>query len=186
MVSRSSSVLVESDHHVGHYPWLPLWMVVPVIVAVVLWYRRRLEKATSADKVRDAEAAVLTYVVGISLLLVLIARLAAPLDTTFAAFDQAQSLASAQLSFGHGLFPWSQLYVIHGVFGDILSGQLGMSVFEPTRWGSASGFTIFLVPMLWVSMYVFSAYFARRNRLFVAALVAARRCGIKPWSPIES
>ncbi len=48
---------------------------------------------------------MLTYVVGVGLLLVLIARLAAPLDTTFAAFDQAQSLASAQLTFAHGLFP---------------------------------------------------------------------------------
>ena len=106
-----------------------------------------------------------------SLLLVLIARLAGPLDLTFGAFDQAQSLASAQLTFGHGLFPWRDLYVIHGVFGDILSGQLGMSVFQASRWGSASGFTLFLIPLLWVSLYVFTAYFARRNRLVAGALV---------------
>ncbi len=171
-VARTSSVLVRSDDHLRRYPWLPLWLVVPACVVVALWYGRRLRRATSAGEVHDAEAAALTYVVGVALLLVLIARLAAPLGTTFAAFDQAQSLASAQLTFGHGLFPWSDLYVIHGVFGDILSGQLGMSVFEPSRWGSASGFTIFLVPMLWVSLYVFAAYFARRNRLFVAAFVA--------------
>ena len=115
---------------------------------------------------------MLTYVVGVALLLVLVAQLASPLDTTFAAFDQAQSLASAQLTFAHGLFPWSHLYFIHGVFGDVLAGQLGMSVFAPSRWGSASGFTVFFVPMLWVSVYVFAAYFARRNRLFAAAVVA--------------
>lgn len=171
-VSRTSSVVVTSDHHLHRYPWLPLWVVVPVLVAVALWYRRRIRTAATTEEVRDVEATVLTYVVGIALLLVLIARLAPPLDTTFAAFDQAQSLASAQLTFGHGLFPWRDLYVIHGVFGDILAGQLGMSVFEPSRWGSASGFTIFLIPMLWVSMYVFTAYFARRNRLFAAGFVA--------------
>jgi hypothetical protein len=171
-VSRSSSVLVSSDHHLRHFPWLPLWLMIPVLAVVAWWYRRRLGRANSTGDVRDAEAAVLTYVVGSALLLVLIARLAGPLDLTFGAFDQAQSLASAQLTFGHGLFPWRDLYVIHGVYGDILSGQLGMSVFEASRWGSASGFTIFLIPLLWVSMYVFTAYFARRNRLVAAALVA--------------
>ncbi len=172
VVSRSSTVLVASDHHLRRYPWLPLWLVIPVILALVVWYGRRLRNAPTAADARGAEAAVLTYVVGVALLLVLIARLAGPLDTNFAAFDQAQSLASAQLTFGHGMFPWRDLYVIHGVFGDILAGQLGMSVFAPSRWGSASGFTIFLIPMLWISMYVFSAYFARRNRLFVAGFVA--------------
>ncbi len=171
-VSRSSTVLVASDHHLRRYPWLPWWLVIPVTIALAVWYGRRLRTARSDRDVRVAEAAVLTYVVGVALLFVLIARLAAPLDTTFAAFDQAQSLASAQLSFGHGLFPWRDLYVIHGVFGDILAGQLGMSVFSASRWGSASGFTIFLIPMLWGSMYVFTAYFARRNRLLVAGFVA--------------
>jgi len=172
-VSRSSSVLVRSDDHLQRYPWLPLWVMIPVLVVLCVWYRLRLRSAGSVlHAVRDLEATVLTYIVGVALLLVLIARLAGPLNTTFAAFDQAQSLASAQLTFGHGLFPWRDLYVIHGVFGDILAGQLGMSVFEPSRWGSASGFTIFLIPLLWVSMYVSAAYFARRNRLFVAGFVA--------------
>jgi hypothetical protein len=171
-VSRSSTVLVASDHHLRRYPWMAWWLVIPATVALSVWYARRLRTARSDRDVAGVEAVVLTYVVGVALLFVLIARLAAPLDTTFAAFDQAQSLASAQLSFGHGLFPWRDLYVIHGVFGDILAGQLGMSVFSSSRWGSASGFTVFLVPMLWGSLYVFTAYFARRNRLLVAGFVA--------------
>ena len=171
-VSRSSTVLVASDHHLRRYPWLPWWLVIPATIALAVWYGRRLRTATSGRDVRRVEAVVLTYVVGVALLFVLIARLAAPLDTTFAAFDQAQSLASAQLAFGHGLFPWRDLYVIHGVFGDVLAGQLGMAVFAPSRWGSASGFTVFLIPMLWAAMYVFMAYFARRNRLLVAGFVA--------------
>ncbi len=183
-VARSSSVLVQSDHRLHRYPWLPLWLVVPVFVALCLWYRHRLRpvpavgasldgpNGLSRPRAEGAETAVLTYVVGATLLLVLVAQLASPLDTTFAAFDQAQSLASAQLTFAHGLFPWRDLYFIHGVFGDVLAGQLGMSVFAPNRWGSASGFTIFLVPMLWLSVYVFAAYFARRNRLFAAGVVA--------------
>ncbi len=171
-VSRSSTVLVESDHHLRRYPWLPLWLVIPVTIGFALWYGRHLRSATADEDRAGAEAIVLTYVVGVALLFVLIGRLARPLDTPFGAFDQAQSLASAQLTFGHGLFPWRDLYVIHGVFGDVLAGQLGMSVFAPSRWGSASGFTIFLVPLLWISMYVFVVYFARRNRLFVAGFVA--------------
>jgi len=171
LVSRSTSVLVTSGHVVHRYPWLPLWLVLPVFVGVALWYGRRLRRATTAEEVRDAEAASLTYVVGGGLLFVLIAALAGPLNTTFFGFDQAQSFTTARLTFGHGLFPWRDLYVIHGVFADILAGQLGMSVFSASRWGATAGLTIFLIPLLWVSLYVFTAYFARRNRLLAVGFV---------------
>ena len=59
-----------------------------------------------------------------------------PLDTIFFGFDQAQSFTTARLTFGHGLFPWRDFYLIHGVFADILAGQLGLSVFSASRWGA--------------------------------------------------
>ncbi|HUY23055.1 MAG TPA: hypothetical protein VMV22_12040, partial [Acidimicrobiales bacterium] len=171
VVSRSTSVLVESGHRVHDYPWLPLWLVLPVLAVAALWYGRRLRRADSTDEVVGVEGSVLTYVVAPSLLFVLIASLTGPLDTTFFAFDDAQSFTGAALTFGHGLFPWRDLYVIHGIFADILGGQLGMSVFGPSRWGSTAGVTMFLIPLLWVSLYLFTAYFARRNRLLATGFV---------------
>ena len=172
LVSRGTSVVVETGHQVKRYPWLPLWLLVPVLGAVVWWYARRLARAASTEDVIGAEGSVLTYVVGPALLFVLIASLSGPLDVTFFGFDDAHTFTTAHLTFAHGLFPWRDLFFIHGVYPDILAGQLGMSVFDASRWGSTAGVTMFLIPSLWLSLYVFAAYFGRRNRLLAAGLVA--------------
>ena len=170
-VSHTTAVAVRSPHGLVRYPWMPWWLVVGALAALVAWYVRR-QRGAGAARAADTEAAVLTYVVGPVALLVMAATVPGALDTPFFAFDQAQTFSSAQLAFGHGLAPWRDLYVIHGVFPDILSGQLGLSVFAPSRWGSTAGFTVFLIPLLWVSLYLFAVFFARRNRLAGAAFVA--------------
>ena len=170
-VSRATAVEVQSTHGLVRYPWLPWWLVVGALVVLVPWYVRR-QRGAGPDRAAATEASVLVFVVGPVALLAMVANVSGALSTPFYAFDQAQTFTSAQLVFGHGLAPWRDLYVIHGVFPDILSGQLGLSVFAPSRWGSTAGFTVFLVPLLWVSLYLLAAVFARRNRLVAVAFVA--------------
>ena len=176
VVSRATSVTVEVNHRVVHYPWLPAWLVAFVSAAVALWFGQRVMGSRSQRDLRSTESSVLTLVVGPVLLFLCVAWIPGAFGS-FAGFDDAQGLAAAQLTF-HGFFPWKDLFFIHGVLADIFDDGIGMAVFSNSRWGGYAGSSMFVVPITIVVFYYFTAYFARRNRLLVLGVSLAMVLGL--------
>jgi hypothetical protein len=166
-ISRSSAVSVISDHHVAHYPWLPLWLATTFsAISLGLWIRWQRQCTP-----RTAESNVLLWIVGPVLLFLATANLPGALGP-FQGFDDAQNLAAPQLVFGHGLLPWRDLFIVHGLLGDVFSGAIGMVVFGNSRWGVAAGGNVFVLPAFWLMLYYFAAYFSRKNRIVMLGIGA--------------
>ncbi len=101
----------------------------------------------------------------------------------FFAFDDAQGMVGAKLSFWHGLWPWRDLFLLHGFLADTLYGAVGMWVLSATRWGSNSGLTLFIAPFTVVMLYAFIVYFARKNTFLIVAGTLGLLLGLLPgWS----
>ena len=174
-VSRSTSVSLGTTAHLVHYPWLPWWRAVPVtLVCLVLWIRRD-RRLRGPGNARELEVQVLTWVVTPVLLFLLVAVLPGAYGP-FQGFDDAQMLAGPQLVFGHGLFPWRDVYLLHGLLADLFDGKIGMVLFGNTRWGSNAGLLLVVYPANLIVLYFFAAHFCRRNRLLLVALVVAIAC----------
>ena len=176
-VSRGTSVSESPTGRILRYPWLPLWLVIVVTIAA-LWACRRgfVGRRTARDSM-ELEANVLTWVVGPVILFLLLGGISGPLGA-FQAFDDAQYLAAPQLIFHHGLLPWSGIYVLHGLLGDVFDGSVGMALFGNSRWGVASGLSLVVNPLTWICMYAFTAYFCRRNRLVLVGFSIAVATGL--------
>ena len=165
LVSASTTVSVASDHRVVHYAWLPVWLallaVLLALALIVVGLRRGGWLA--APRV---ERWALVAVVGPVAVFLVTAALQGPL-ASFIGYDDAMSMTGAQLLFGHGLWPWRDVFLLHGFLLDALYGQVGMWAFGATAWGSGSGVTFFVAPLTVISLYAFIVYFARRNYTLV-------------------
>jgi hypothetical protein len=181
LVSDSTSVSVASDSRVVRYPWFPAWLAAAATAAVlaiitVAFVRRGWRAA------RGVERGVLVAVVGPAAIFLLSAKLQAA-QAGFNGFDDAQAMAGARLMFAHGLWPWRDVFLLHGFLTDGVYGGIGMLAFGATRWGSNSGITIFAVPFAAIALYAFMVHFARRNYPLVAAGCAALVLGLFPdWA----
>ena len=152
---------------VVHYSWLPLWLAIALTLgALGLWSRWK-----SRTTPRTTEGNVLVWIVGPVLLYLALAILPGALGA-FQGFDDAQNLATPQLLFGHGLWPWRDLFIVHGLLGDVFTGAIGMFAFGNTRWGVTAGTGIYVIPAFWIATYYFAAYFSRRNRILLLGLGA--------------
>ncbi|MHB1774814.1 MAG: hypothetical protein ACYCU7_02325 [Acidimicrobiales bacterium] len=177
LVSRATNVYVASAGRSVQYAWLPLWLAVAgtLVCAAVLirWWKDCGVRPTAR---RTVESRVLVWIVGPVWFFLLLAALPSALGS-FQAFDDAQFLAGPQLIFHHGLFPWRDLYLLHGLLQDVLTGGFGMAVFGNTRWGSNAGFSMFVGPLMWLSVYYLAAHFCRKNRLTLVVIVASVTVG---------
>jgi hypothetical protein len=176
-ISRSTTVGIGSQAHLVHYPWLPLWLVGLLTFGCLLVWFRGDRKSKTADDRMELEAGTLTWVVGPVLLFSLVASLPGALGA-FQAFDDAHFLAGPQLVFQHGLFPWRDIYLLHGLLADLFDGKIGMILFGNTRWGANAGLTLLVDPANWIVLYLFAAYFCRKNRLLLVGLTVAMACGL--------
>ena len=163
-VSRATIVAIANPHSVVHYPWMPLWLVVVLVVLTVTWCARAQWGASAWRSSKLVEGSVLATVVGCTAVFLTTMSLPSALGT-FIGFDDAQFLAGAQLVFVHGLLPWRDIYLLHGLLEDVFSGAIGMGVFSHSRWGAVAGQTMILYPLQCCIYYLFAVYFARRNRL---------------------
>jgi hypothetical protein len=167
LVARHTAVRVIADDRLTPWRWLPGWWVVVVgAVAVLGWVVWRRRGGTSAAAV---EYRLLSVIVGSVLVFLITAALSGMLGY-FQGFDDAQDLAGSNL-LAQGYFPWRDLTFIHGLWADVLRGSFGTAVFENSRWGELAGDTVLVNPLCWVSLYLFTVWFARRNRLFVVGFV---------------
>jgi hypothetical protein len=171
-VSRHSVVLVLSDHTARGWPWLPSWLALFGVLAIIGWAAWRLRAGVNPVHV---EGRLLTVVVGSVLVFLTFSVLPGQLGA-FAGFDDAQDLAGANL-LNHGLFPWRDLLFIHGLYVDVFRGNIGFALFGDTRWGVYAGQSVVLGPMAWVLLYLFVAWLSRRNTWFLGGFVVLMLAG---------
>jgi hypothetical protein len=177
LVSSSTSVSVAADGRVVHYTWFPAWFGVIATGFVLTLLVRALRRArTPASRLR-VERRMLLVVVAPILIFMMTASIQGA-QGPLQGFDDSQWMVGAQLMFGHGLWPWRDLYLLHGVLYDSFYGAIGMWVLAPTRWGSNSGETLLVFPFTVVALYGFIVYFARKNMLLVVAGTLALLLGL--------
>ena len=176
LVSQSTAVGLGSQSRLIHYPWLPAWVAgLATAVGLGLWIRADRRTRSTAGRM-SLEAKILTWVCGPVVLFMLVALFPGALGG-YQAFDDAQHLASPQLIFQHGLFPWRDIYVLHGLIEDVFNGKIGMILFGNTRWGSYAGIRLIVYPVNVIAIYLFAAYFSRKNRLVLVGVAIALVCG---------
>ncbi len=177
LVSNNTGLFVKSMNRTIRYPWLPLWLVIAATALVVGLWIRSSRASRGRESALNLERQVLTWVVGPVLLFLTLAKFPGSLGP-FSGFDDAQFLAAPQLVFHAGLFPWRDVYFLHGLTQDVFSGAIGMLVFGNTRWGVTAGIFMILNPVVWLVMYSFVAYFTRKNRLVLLAFSIAVISGL--------
>lgn len=182
LVSSSTSVTIASDHHVARYDWLPIWLAVIATVGAMIVLVRALGHARTRAKRLVIERRVVLGVATPILIFMLTALLLGA-QGHFDGFDDADALVGAHLTFGQGLWPWRDIFLLHGFFADDLYGVVGMWALSATRWGSNSGLTLFVIPVTIVALYTFIVYFARRNRFLIAVCTVGLVLGLLPGWP---
>jgi hypothetical protein len=165
--SSNTSVHILSDNRVTHWRWLPAWLAIVGVLAVIGWAAWQLRRRVAASLV---EYRLLSVIVGSVAVFLFIAGLPGGLGH-FQGFDDAQAPAGAAL-LSDGLFPWRDLSFIHGLWPDVLRTTFGFAVFGDSRWGATAGDVALLSPICWVSLYLLVVWLARGNGLFVFGFVA--------------
>ena len=122
------------------------------------------------------EKRLLAVVVGAAAVFLITSRMPGPMGR-FQGFDDAQSLVGAHL-LAVGYFPWRDLLFIHGLWMDALQSTLGFSLFGSSRWGGGAGTAVLLIPVVWVIVYLFAAWFSRSNRWFLIGIALVLLSGI--------
>lgn len=159
----SAHTVVQTATGTRSWPWLVWWLPVIGVVAIEWWSARQLRGGRAA---RDVELTLLTVVVGAIALFLAISVLPGQI-THFQGFDDANEMAAASVV-ARGYFPWRDVLFVHGVFQDVLTGSLGRAVFGDSIWGVFAFHTVILVPLFWVSGYLFAVWVSRRNPWFLA------------------
>jgi hypothetical protein len=172
-VSLHTGITVQSDHHFQHWPWLPWWLALAGIVVIAAWGLLRLRGGRAPAAI---EQRLLAVVVGSAAVFLVTSQLPGQLGG-FQGFDDAQNLVGAHL-LSQGYFPWRDFQFIHGLWSDALQSVVGFAIFGSTRWGSAAGTSVLLVPLVWVVLYLFAVWFCRRNRWFLACIVVLLISGL--------
>jgi hypothetical protein len=158
----SAHTVVRTATGTRSWPWLPWWLAVLGVVAIVWWAARQLRGGRAA---RDVEVTLLTVVVGAIALFLAISVL--PRQTVyFEGFDGAWDMACANVV-AHGYFPWRDMFLFHGLFTDVLAVNLGQAIFGDSVWGIIAGRMVILNPLLWVCTYLFAVWVSRRNPWFL-------------------
>lgn len=165
-VSATTNVVVAQPARVVHYPWLPWWLALLLALALGAWTVRELRRSNSTVQLRRVEGMMLAVIAGTALVFLAVASLPGALGA-FGGFDDAQYLAGAQLTFVHGLLPWRDVYLLHGMIEDVFDGVIGFAVFSHSRWGAAAGQSLIVYPISYCIYYLFVVYFARRSRLAI-------------------
>ncbi len=171
----SSHTVVQTAAGTRTWPWLAWWLPVLGAIAIVWWAARQLRRGRSAY---DVELTLLTVVVGAVAVFLAMSVLPGQL-THFQGFDDAAEMAGASVA-ARGYFPWRDVLFVHGVFPDILTGSLGRAIFGDTIWSVFAVHTVILVPLFWVSTYLFAVWVSRRNPLFLALVFLWATSFVRP------
>jgi hypothetical protein len=171
----SAHTVVQTASDARMWPWLVWWLPVLGLIAIAWWAARQLRGGRAA---RDVELTLLTVVVGAIMLFLAMSVLPGQV-THFQGFDDAAEMAGASVV-ARGYFPWRDVLFIHGVFPDFLTGSLGRAIFGDSIWGVFALHTAILVPLFWVSTYLFGVWVSRRNPWFLALFVLWATSFVRP------
>ncbi len=173
-ISRATKVIVGQSGQVVHYPWLPIWMVIVVVGLLVGYLVHGLRSGRRSARHFERRMIFLVAIpVAIFISHAVIIGALGGMDI----FGEGEFLAGGWLLM-HGLLPWRDLYLIHGVFDDGFKSIVGFQVFGRTRWGATAGITLLLAPLYWVVTYYFAALVFWRRPYFVIAAAASVTLGV--------
>ena len=96
--------------------------------------------------------------------------------SNFDAFHEGESLVTATL-LRNGAFPWRDVLFIHGLLQDGLSGLVGFTLFEDSRWGASAGFLLVVLPLCFVATWVLLTRLVGDNWVLLAGYVAVVAAG---------
>jgi hypothetical protein len=176
----SAHTVVRTATGTRTWPWLTWWLPVLGVFGIVWWAARRLR---SGRPTRDVELTLLTVVVGAIALFLAMSLLPGQV-THFQGFDDAAEMAGASLV-ARGYFPWRDLLFVHGLFPDVLTGSLGRALFGDSIWGVFAVHTVILVPLFWVSTYLFAVWVSRRSPWFLALTFLWATSIVRPFLDSE-
>ncbi|HLI56106.1 MAG TPA: hypothetical protein VKY26_03630 [Actinomycetota bacterium] len=161
-ISSVTTVSVASPPSVVHYPWLPLWLALPVAAALECWViaalRSRLRAGTST---REVEFGAVARIAGCVMVFLVVARMTGALGGVDF-FAGGENLGGANLLLNHA-FPWRDYFFIHGPLQDIVYAAVGLGVFQFSAWGAAAGQSVWILPIGWVCFYLANTYLFRRS-----------------------
>jgi hypothetical protein len=176
----SAHTVVQSDAGTRTWPWLVWWLPVLGVAAIMLWSVRQLRAGRAA---RDVELTLLCVVVGATAVFLATSALPGRI-TYFQGFDDSLEMAGATVV-AHGYFPWRDVLFTHGLFPDVLTGSLGRAIFDDSIWGVFAFHSVILVPLCWVSVYLFAVWVSRRNPWFCALFFLGATSDLLPLQVSE-
>jgi len=170
LVSAQTGVRVLSSGAVHHYPWFPAWLAVPLTAALFGWVLASLRCADPAGVARIERRMVLLIAAPIGLF-VLVAHLPGDLGQ-INLFEEGQSVTEAMV-LGHGLLPWRDVVLTHGLLGDVAPAAAGWGIFGSSYWGATAGGSVIFFPLTIVATYSLLAYLIGRSwpMLAITALI---------------
>ncbi len=173
-ISQATSVTIASTHQVIPYHWMPLWVPVAFDLALIAYVgHRRIRNGHSVARIEQALILFVAIPIVIFTLHANLPGALGPMDP----FGDGEYLAAGWMMI-HGVMPWRDLYLIHGVFDDGFKGLIGYALFGPSRWASVAGISLLLNPIYWVCLYYFGALLFRRRPLFILGLALAVTIGV--------
>jgi hypothetical protein len=158
-VSRATQVAVATLHVVRTVPWLPSWMTVVFVASGLVGLALFLRHARTAERIWTAERWMILIVAVPAAFVALHAHVPGELGV-YNSFEDGQLLVGAQQLL-HGAFPWRDIILTHGIFGDSVVFMPGLAFFEVSRWGAWAGYYLLVEPLYWLVIYGLVLYLTR-------------------------
>jgi hypothetical protein len=157
LVASGSTALTTLSDKVQHpMRWLPPSVGVTLIAAslatvgVLLWRARH----AGPERVRVIERRAL-FLVTVPVAIFLFTAVLIGGYKAWDNFELGQQMATVLLTQG-GEVPYRDFLPFHGVLADILFNELGYRTLSASAWGAVAGASLVLIPLTWVTLYLFA------------------------------
>ena len=169
-VSRATEVSVISAHMVRKVPWLPAWLAFVLVIGAVAGAALYLRASRSSERTWNGERWMILLVAVPAAFFVLHAYLPGQLGL-YSSFEEGQLLVGANQVL-HGAFPWRDIILAHGVFGDAFTFMPGLALIEVSRWGAWAGYYLLVEPVYWLLLYGLVLYLTRARWTYALGFLA--------------
>jgi hypothetical protein len=157
LVSAHTEVRIDQGGATRHYQWFPWWVGVPLTAALLGWITVACRRAGATLTERRAAFLIAIPVA----LFVIVGHLPGDLGQ-LSLFEEGQLLTETMLV-GHGWLPWRDIYLAHGLLGDVAPTAIGWGIFGNSYWGAYAGDTVIFLPLGIVGFYYLFTYLVGRS-----------------------